>query len=429
MARIIKSIFNSNAILGDTEAKRQQSLMAAARGAQSQPYNQIGGAAAGLIGNRLRQEFFPSEGEQASEIMKNESLKLAQVLDPSKYPEEFKLELGNRLAQIGNQQGNQSLLASGVDLIQKTNQGIREGRAKRVQDRKAEVELQQANRALRRQESIDEYAAKGGMGAIPDREGQDKFKSDLRAEYISQTEAFMTRRTGMEAVRALANQGTRQAHLKLVIASLKVLEPNSAVLTEEQKIATNTAEVRQRLQTYLNMLEETKGNLTPEQVAEIVTSTEAVYSEFRKITADYHQNAKALYDTKIPNGDFNLEIAPQGDIPEALTKSQQEYIELYEKVEDRNKAAADLRAQAKALEGEGAAKQGRDPILPIMPIINGIANMWHNAKEYTESRGESSPLTEQAVPTSTQEVGQQEEVTELEKQLLLLQTQKKEEEE
>ncbi len=232
MARIIKSIFNSNAILGDTEAKRRQSMMAAARGAQSQPYNQIGGAAAGLIGNRLRQELFPTMEEEASEIRQDVLKRVVNdpMFEPNKSPFATKQILINELTDSYRETNNPALLQ---DILKGSSTLAKDRIAMKNSFLEGQIKVKDLLlRTTQLEEAQAEQAARVA-GKLFNQQDINAAEDNLRKEFTDAFKVYGARKDALATMITLSKKKTNQADIALMINYFKAGDPNSAVLTGE----------------------------------------------------------------------------------------------------------------------------------------------------------------------------------------------------
>ena len=302
MARIIKSIFNSNAILGDTSAKRQQSMMAAARGAQQQPYNQIGGAAAGLIGSRIRQQFFPTKAEEANEVAKQIMREVATVIDPSD-PVNFKREVVARLGMAAQQDPqNTSLVRLAAQEASKFGELEKKTNADRISAVREQVGLARERLDLRTAQDDAKFAAferlMQSRGRLIDPNEINQAENILSERFDKRYEDYENRRSAVSAMMTLAQQDTGVADLSIITNYYKAQDPNSAVLRDETDIAKAATSLgglfEQAWKEY-----KTGSKLSNTMRQELIEAAASRYNENHKDIVAYHD---FIYNTAVRRG-------------------------------------------------------------------------------------------------------------------------------
>ena len=288
MARIIKSIFNSNAILGDTEEKRRQSMMAAAGGAQSQPYNQFGGAAAGLIGARLRQEFFPTMEEEASEIGKDILKRVSNnpMFNPNKSPFASKQVILDELTEAYRETNNTAILK---EVIKGSSQLA--AQKQQMQNSFLEGQIKTQDLALRTIQ-LEEAEAKQGAritGRLFEPEKVMAAENTLRTEFGNRFEDYSQRRSAVSAMKSLAKQNSIGADIQLIVNYFKAGDPNSAVLTGEADLAQTINSLGGKLLKAYNKLIQGEMLSDPQRV-ELINAAATRYNENAMELSSYIDN-------------------------------------------------------------------------------------------------------------------------------------------
>jgi hypothetical protein len=142
MARLIQSIFSGGKSgFDDEELARYQAALQRGLKTTAAGGNPVAAATGGLLGQLVRSKFFPTEGEKADKAIKEESVKLAQVLDPAQYKEEYNMELANVLMQRGRDENSAKLFQAGLKIIDSTEKSIRDKEQTRIQQESATQEL------------------------------------------------------------------------------------------------------------------------------------------------------------------------------------------------------------------------------------------------------------------------------------------------
>lgn len=272
MARLIQSIFSggktgATGSGGFTEKELADYQKALMRGASSagKTGNPITAAAGGLLGQMARKKFFPTQEEQADKAAKSAyATALDSGIDPINEPNKFQMELAKNLAAAGSELKNSSLTKLAMEYAQSAQNNKAELATQRAQREAAQVALANAKvegeaknlayqRTLKEIENDELFVRDGILRNADDiKSAVTKFAEDYRKDI---GDAFKVRRS----FEILLNADNTAAGGFFIVNTLaKLLDPTSAITSEEFKAIAGLGSFRQKLETALSTAKEGK---------------------------------------------------------------------------------------------------------------------------------------------------------------------------
>ena len=274
MARLIQSIFSGgktgstggtgSGFSEDELAQYQQAIMRGRQGAGAGG-NPVMGAAGGLLGQMARKKFFPTEKEEANKAAKNAyETALDSGIDPINEPNKFQMELAKGLAAAGSELKNSSLTKMAMQYSQSAQNNKAELATQRAQREAAKVAFENAKtegktKKLNYEKTLKEFEndklfVEEGILKNPDdiKSAVTKFADDYRKDV---GEAFKVKRS-FEIL--LNTENTAAGGFFIVNTLAKLLDPTSAITSEEFKAIAGLGSLRQKLDTALSSAKDGK---------------------------------------------------------------------------------------------------------------------------------------------------------------------------
>tara|TARA_B110000971_G_scaffold195707_1_gene210303 strand:- start:2328 stop:3506 length:1179 start_codon:yes stop_codon:yes gene_type:complete len=265
MARLIQSIFSggktgatgSGGFTDEELSDYQKALM---RGASSagKTGNPITAAAGGLLGQLARKKFFPTDEEKANKASKSAyETALDSGIDPINEPNKFQMELAKYLAAAGSELKNSSLTKLAMEYAQGANENKVSLATLRAQREAAEVSLENSklegkSKKLAYQKTLEEiendklFVEQGLLRDKDDiKSAVTKFADDYRKDI---GDAFKVKRSFEILLNA---ENTAAGGFFIVNTLAKLLDPTSAITSEEFKAIAGLGSFRQKLETAL----------------------------------------------------------------------------------------------------------------------------------------------------------------------------------
>lgn len=328
MARIIKSIFNSNAILGDTEAKRRQALMGAAAGAQQQPYNQIGGAVAGLLGARVRQELFPTQAERGQRIEKEiyKQMALEEGVDFINKPFESNALLLKRVGEEAVRTENTQLIRSVAEATQELQAQAMDLKSKQQQ---AKLARQQYLNAVSQGDITKINLAKATRDQALEERGllnrgeQITYLEKVRSDFKEQFDDV--RKGAATFKRLLSMPNTGSGDFQLISGFIKLVD-DSIITGEEFALAAGSAGKAQEILNYFKSF--TEGDVLNDKARALIKQTAGYLYRMKQEAygENYNENFKMALSVMTDDSSSPDEIAKAENLIQAYIGDSESYV-------------------------------------------------------------------------------------------------------
>jgi hypothetical protein len=322
MARLIQSIFSGGKTgatgsggFTDEELAEYQKALLRGRQATGAGGNPVLGAAGGLLGQMVRKKFFPTQGEEATDSLKQARIAAAKNVDPT--DPAFNREVLKQFVALNQGTENPAVLRAAAELSSEVRtqeaslQKVAEDRAQRaaslqstqLSNTAAQQNLDQLNK-LR-----DTYAG----AKLPPAE-MDKFRIE-RGKEFRDTYAVKFNTTASTIKRILALPDTGAGDFQLVNSFIKLVD-DSIVTSEEFAAAAKAAGVKEEL---LNKWREFKeGDILSAEARNKLRQTAILMYQS---TEDAFKTVYQQYET------IALDLGvPQDLIPSMLGSKQKDYV-------------------------------------------------------------------------------------------------------
>lgn len=322
MARLIQSIFSGGKTgatgsggFTDEELADYQKALLRGRQATGAGGNPVLGAAGGLLGQMVRKKFFPTQGEEATDSLKQARIAAAKNVDPT--DPAFNREVLKQFVALNQGTENPAVLRAAAELSSEVRtqeaslQKVAEDRAQRaaslqstqLSNTAAQQNLDQLNK-LR-----DTYAG----AKLPPAE-MDKFRIE-RGKEFRDTYAVKFNTTASTIKRILALPDTGAGDFQLVNSFIKLVD-DSIVTSEEFAAAAKAAGVKEEL---LNKWREFKeGDILSAEARNKLRQTAILMYQS---TEDAFKTVYQQYET------IALDLGvPQDLIPSMLGSKQKDYV-------------------------------------------------------------------------------------------------------
>ncbi len=395
MARLIQSIFSggktgatgSSGFTDQELAEYQKALLRGATAA-GKTGNPVTAAVGGLLGQMARKKFFPTQGEEATDSLKQARIAAVKNVDPT--DPAFNREVLKQFVALNQGTENPAVLRAAAELSSQVRtqeaslQKVAEERAQRaaslqstqLSNTAAQQNLDQLNK-LR-----DTYAG----AKLPATE-MDNFRRE-RGKEFRDTYAVKFNTTASTIKRILALPDTGAGDFQLVNSFIKLVD-DSIVTSEEFAAAARTAGVSEEL---LNKWKEFKqGDILSEEARNKLKQTSIIM----------FQNAEDAFKTVYQQYETTaLELGvPQDLIPSMLGSKQEDYVlpeEWWKKQADKKqfnlefdkngKVVAKTDPKQAALEGSAPNKNWADSIGNF--FIDNFGNENDKTEEVTPDKKE-----------------------------------------
>ena len=322
MARLIQSIFSGGKTgatgsggFTDEELADYQKALLRGRQATGAGGNPVLGAAGGLLGQMVRKKFFPTQGEEATDSLKQARIAAAKNVAPT--DPAFNREVLKQFVALNQGTENPAVLRAAAELSSEVRtqeaslQKVAEDRAQRaaslqstqLSNTAAQQNLDQLNK-LR-----DTYAG----AKLPPAE-MDKFRIE-RGKEFRDTYAVKFNTTASTIKRILALPDTGAGDFQLVNSFIKLVD-DSIVTSEEFAAAAKAAGVKEEL---LNKWREFKeGDILSAEARNKLRQTAILMYQS---TEDAFKTVYQQYET------IALDLGvPQDLIPSMLGSKQKDYV-------------------------------------------------------------------------------------------------------
>ena len=322
MARLIQSIFSGGKTgatgsggFTDEELADYQKALLRGRQATGAGGNPVLGAAGGLLGQMVRKKFFPTQGEEATDSLKQARIAAAKNVAPT--DPAFNREVLKQFVALNQGTENPAVLRAAAELSSEVRtqeaslQKVAEDRAQRaaslqstqLSNTAAQQNLDQLNK-LR-----DTYA-----GAKLPASEMDKFRIE-RGKEFRDTYAVKFNTTASTIKRILALPDTGAGDFQLVNSFIKLVD-DSIVTSEEFAAAAKAAGVKEEL---LNKWREFKeGDILSAEARNKLRQTAILMYQS---TEDAFKTVYQQYET------IALDLGvPQDLIPSMLGSKQKDYV-------------------------------------------------------------------------------------------------------